>query len=83
LGVLIVDDLKVSQQWQQACNKAAKALGIINRTIEYRDLVIFLRLYKSLVRPHLSGLKNGPGSRDPGIAIPTSKLQFTLTYFLT
>jgi len=53
LGVLIVDDLKVSQQCQQACNKAAKALGIINRTIEYRDPVIFLRLYKSLVIPHL------------------------------
>jgi len=53
LGVLIVDDLKVSQQCQQAYNKAAKALSIINRTIEYRDPVILLRLYKSLVRPHL------------------------------
>jgi len=55
LGVQIVDNLKVSQQCQQAHNrpKAAKALGIINRTIEYRDPVILLRLYKSLVRPHL------------------------------
>jgi len=51
--VLTVDDLKVSQQCQQACNKAAKALGIINCTIEYHDPVILLRLYKSLVRPHL------------------------------
>jgi len=53
LGVLISNDLKVSQQCQQAYNKASKVLGLINRTIEYRDTDILLRLYKSLVRPHL------------------------------
>jgi len=51
LGVLITNDLKVSQQCQQAYNKASRTLGLINRTIEHPD--ILLRLYKSLVRPHL------------------------------
>ena len=53
LGVLISNDLKVSQQYQQVYNKASKILGLINRTIEYRDTDILLRLYKSLVRPYL------------------------------
>ena len=53
LGITISNDLKVSQQCQQAYNKASKILGLINRTIEYRDTGILLRLYKSLVRPHL------------------------------
>ena len=53
LGVLIPNDLKVSQQCQNAHNKASKILGLINRTIEYRDSNILLRLYKLLVRPHL------------------------------
>jgi len=51
LGVLISNDLKVSQQCQQAYNKASKVLGLINRTIEYSYTDILLRLYKSLVRP--------------------------------
>lgn len=53
LGVVISSDLKVSQQCQQAYNKASRILGLINRTIEYRHTDILLRLYKSLVRPHL------------------------------
>ena len=53
LGVMITNDLKVSQQCQQAYNKASRILGLINRTIEYRHKNILLRLYKSLVRPHL------------------------------
>jgi len=53
LGIMISNDLKVSQKCQQAYNKASKILGLINRTIEYRDTDSLLRLYKSLVRPHL------------------------------
>jgi len=53
LGILISNDLKVSQQCQQAYNKASRILGLINRTIEYKHTDILLRLYKSLVRPHL------------------------------
>jgi len=53
LGILISNDLKVSQQCQSACTKAMRILGIINRTIVFRHPDIMLRLYKSLVRPHL------------------------------
>jgi len=35
------------------CTKAMRILGIINRTIVFRHQDIMLRLYKSLVRPHL------------------------------
>jgi len=51
LGVMITNDLKVSQQCQQAYNKASRILGLINRTIEYKHKNILLRLYNSLVRP--------------------------------
>ena len=49
LGILISNDLKVSQQ----CQQASRILGLINRTIEYKHTDILLRLYKSLVKPHL------------------------------
>ena len=51
--MMITNDLKVSQQCQQAYNKASRILGLINRTIEYRHKNILLRLYKSLVRSHV------------------------------
>ena len=53
LGILISHDLKVSLQCRQACNKANRMLGVINRTITYKNKKILLNLYKSLVRPHL------------------------------
>ena len=53
LGVIITNDLKVSEQCRQACNRANRMLGLIRRTISSRDPVILTRLYKSLVRPHL------------------------------
>jgi len=34
-------------------NKAIRILGMINRTIKYKERRIMVRLYKSLVRPHL------------------------------
>ena len=45
LGILISNDLKVSQQCQSACTKAMRILGIINRTIVFRHPNIMLRLY--------------------------------------
>src|SRR6266568_6039490 len=53
LGVIIVNNLKVSKQ----CNKAAKngnqILGLISRTFSCKKAHIIKPLYKSLVRPHL------------------------------
>ena len=53
LGVLITNDLKASSQCVQACNKANRVLGMIHRTIVYKNRDILLKLYKSLVRPHV------------------------------
>jgi len=51
LGILIRNDMKSSSQCSQAYFKANRMLGIINRTIEYKNKEIMLSLYKSLVRP--------------------------------
>ena len=53
LGVVISDDGKTLSQCQYVYNKAIKILGMINRTIRYKERRIMVRLYKSLVRPHL------------------------------
>ena len=53
LGVWISRDLKVSQQCIQACAKANRMLGVLNRTIKCKDEGNLIRFYKSLVRPHL------------------------------
>jgi len=53
LGVLITDDLKPSSQCRQAYGKASRVLGMISRTISYKTPTVLLKLYKTLVRPHL------------------------------
>jgi len=53
LGVIISKDLKVSQQCAAAYSKASKILGLINRSVVYKTSEVMLRLYKSVVRPHL------------------------------
>ena len=49
LGITISKDLKVSQQCKQAYSKASRMLGVINRSINSKDIYILLSLYKSLV----------------------------------
>jgi len=53
LGVVISDDGKTLSQCQYVYIKAIRILGMINRTIRYKERRIMVRLYKSLVRPHL------------------------------
>jgi len=53
LGVVFSNDGKTLSQCQHVYNKAIRILGMINRTIKYKDRRIMVRLYKSLVRPHL------------------------------
>ena len=53
LGVWILADMKCSKQCRYAVNKANKILGMLKRTITYKDLKIMLNLYKTLVRPHV------------------------------
>jgi len=42
LGIIITNDLKVTQQCQLAVRKASRILGLINRTIEYKHPDILL-----------------------------------------
>ena len=53
LGIVIISDLKSSQQCSQASAKANRILGMINRTVVFKSVNILLQLYKSFVRPHL------------------------------
>ena len=53
LGVLICDDLKPSAHCIYSYNKANRMLGLVKRTFSTKDPSILLRLYKSIVRPHL------------------------------
>ena len=53
LGITISSNLKVSEQCQSAYLKANCMLGLVKRTIHHRNPDLLVRLYKSLVRPHL------------------------------
>jgi len=53
LGIIVQNDLKVSQQCAKAVKTANRVLGMISRTFVTRSKDVVLQLYKSLVRPHL------------------------------
>jgi hypothetical protein len=51
--VIIHNDLKPAKQCQKAANTAAAVLKTVQRNFHYRDKLVFVRLYKQYVRPHL------------------------------
>ena len=53
LGVHISDDLKSANHCYESYQKANRMLGLVKRTIKHRHPDMMVRLYKSLVRPHL------------------------------
>ena len=53
LGVIVSSDLKWTVQVKSACARANQVLGILKRTFSSREVGLWLRLYISLVRPHL------------------------------
>ena len=53
LGVIIDQTLKPSKQCSAAAAKANRVLGVIRRSFHSRSKDIIVKLYKSLVRPHL------------------------------
>ena len=53
LGVWISSDMKCSQQCIQAFNKASRVMGMIKRTIRFKEVRIMISLYKTLVSPHV------------------------------
>ena len=53
LGVF-ASDTKVALHCRDSYSKANRMLGLISRTIRYRNPNILLNLYRSLVRPHVN-----------------------------
>ena len=53
LGIVFSKDLKVRKQCDDAYSKASQMLGLIHRIIQYKDRIVLVSLYKSMVRPHL------------------------------
>lgn len=52
-GVMICSSLDWGEQVRSAAAKANKVLGLLRNTFNSRDLVLWKKLYTSLVRPHL------------------------------
>ena len=53
LGVIINDDMKVSEQCAIAVSKGNQILGLIRINIAYYDKKLIIPLYKAIVRLHL------------------------------
>ena len=53
LGVTFDEKLEFNKHIVSAIGKANQMLGLIKRTFTYLNKYTFLKLYKSLVRPHL------------------------------
>ena len=53
LGVTFSADMKVSEQCRIAALKGNQVLGLIRRTIMYKEKQLILFLFKAIVRPHL------------------------------
>ena len=52
-GDMISHNLKTSNQCMRAYAYANKILGMINRTIVNKHSDVTMKLYKSLIRPHM------------------------------
>lgn len=53
LGVVVSCDGKVAKQCAAVAKKGYQVLGLISRTFVCKKAVVMVKLYKSLVRPHL------------------------------
>ena len=53
LGVTFSANMKVSEQCEIAASKGNQILGLIRRTIMYKEKQLIVPLYKAIVRPHL------------------------------
>ena len=53
LGIIIRDDLKFHTQVAEVAKKCNKLLGLIYRTFTCKRKDIIIKLYKSIIRPHM------------------------------
>ena len=53
LGVTFSATMKVSEQCQIAASKRNQIIGLIRRTITYKEKQLIVPLYKAIFRPHL------------------------------
>ena len=53
VGVTFSTDMKVSEQCGIAASNGNQILGLIRRTIMYKEKQLIIPLYKTIVRPHL------------------------------
>lgn len=53
LGIIISNDLKWNDQINSTVNKANRILGLIKRSVGTSNTAVFIKLYKTLVRPIL------------------------------
>ena len=53
LGVTFSADMKVSEQCGIAASKGNQIIGLIRRTIMYKEKQLIVPLYRAIVRPHL------------------------------
>ena len=53
VGVTFSKDLKFNEHINNVVSKANQITGIVKRSFEYLDNEMFLKLYKSIIRPHL------------------------------
>ena len=53
LGIIVTENLKVSEQCAKVTKTANKVLGIIKWSYEDKSMANLLPLYKALVRPHI------------------------------
>ena len=53
LGVTFSADMKVSEQCRIAASKRNQILGLIRRTMMYKEKQLIVPMYKAIVRPHL------------------------------
>jgi len=79
LGVWISEDMKSTKHCSYAYKRANMMLGIINRTIENKTVDIMLRLYKTMVRPHVEYCVSvwSPGYKKDKVLVEKIQKRFT------
>ena len=79
LGLLLTSDLTWSQHIDNICSKTRKLTGLFYRRFHHCHPQLMIRLYKSLVRPHLEYASQ---VWDPHLAKDTNSLENTQKFAL-